>query len=1005
MVTNDTTFILGNIYCNPLEDLKPTLNIISNTIANIKNEDPEVPIFIGGDFNSRVYDLNQLNEISFTDTNIFAERKTCDETLNSRGRELVEFMEEEFFVLLNGRTVSDSPAQYTYIKGKGKSVIDLVWCNQEALKITENLFVLKEFGLSNHLQVHLSLNLNCNIEREANASNHSEINKIKWKNSLYQRYNAVMSEKLALIPPELDLNQLNHVLSSAITSTAYDLNMFVKTEVNSTKNFWFDWECKEKKKELRRFFRKWSNNNYPAEMADHYRFLKNNYKTFIDNKKLQFDEANIIKLTAAVSNLKNPSEFWSVVRKFKRKPPQPNPILPEVWENYLLNLFSEPNNPPLKNIDIRNVPLLDNHITMKELEISLQKAKCNKAPGVDGIGNEFFKNLPSEGRVILLNIFNKILDEERVPNTWGNISTFMIYKKGDKHEPSNYRSIALINVIVKFFTQILCSRLNNWIKIFDKLPEHQAGFRPERSCNDNIYTLNSVVQIQLSKPKQKVFALFVDFRRAFDGVIHSHLWSKLSALGLSKKFLNILDNLYSNSFFVLKNSTSNPIKIGRGVLQGERLSPVLFSLLLSDIEIFLRSKGCRGIQVNNVIDILLLAYADDIVILTESPHMLLRVLRYLEEYCNQNFLSVNEQKTEIVIFRKKGHKLSKEIPNFYFAGSKLKITDDYCYLGVIFSKTVKFAKQFEKAKSSTNNALGVIQSIAKKLRECSWNSKLKLFDSLLLPILFYGAQTWAIDMPKSMEKIQTNFFKKLLSLPINTPGSAIRLEVDRSPVQFFVLKYALSWTEKILEMPADRYPKICFEKLKALSLTSLSADTPNWFNQIETILNCIEQTDFWRNANLESIKSNKELILEKYKNFLYRNDRDQLLSSKSLQILPNLFLLQQAQNYLSFEISPHKLRIFAQIRLLNIYNSKIITNVVNKFDLTEPFCPICFLPVTENIYHVLCECLKYSDLRTNFFDDDNIDMGMLAAPNAETVLKIVSFVEEAMLMRYQILHS
>ena len=754
------------------------------------------------------------------------------------------------------------------------------------------------------------------------------------------------------------------------------------------------------------FFSKiWSKRGYLPNEATQYKSLKNKYKTLLNNKKIQYDESIIKKLTNAISNIKNSSEFWSVVRKFKRTTYQANPISPEIWETHLSDLFAEPINPPIKTIINYHVPLLDNPISLHELKTSLRKIKSNKAPGLDGISNEFFKNLPENGKIFMLDMFNEILNQERVPESWGKVSTFMIYKKGDKQDPSNYRSIALINVIVKIFTDILNSRLNNWIAIYDKLPEHQGGFRPKRSCMDNIFTLNSIIEIQLSKPRQKVFALFVDFRRAFDGVIQSHLWSKLSALGLSKKFVTILDNLYSKAFFILKNSNTTQIKIGKGVLQGERLSPTLFSLLLSDIETFLREKGCRGIQIDNIHDILILAYADDIVLLAESPHMLLRILRYLEEFCNLNFLSVNEKKTEIVIFRKNGHKLSKKIPDFYFAGSKLNITDKYCYLGVVFTKSGNFNNQLEKAKTSTDNAMGIIRNIVRNLKDCSWNAKIKLFDSLLLPTLFYGAHIWAINKPQVLEKIQTSFFKKTLKIPINTPGHAVRLEVDRVPLQYFVLKYALAWAEKIMAMPDERFPKICFDRLKTLSSSSSAQISLNWFTHIEAILSNINQNELWRNISYDLLKSNSDKILSKYKYYLQKKDRDQLLLSKSLQILPNLYLLQQKQIYLNYDICAYKICIFAQVRFMNIYNPKIITSVINEFDLTDTFCPICALPETENIHHIMCVCLKYSEIREEIFESDVIDLGFLTAPDLNSVIKTVSFIEKTMLIRHKILND
>ena len=94
----------------------------------------------------------------------------------------------------------------------------------------------------------------------------------------------------------------------------------------------------------------------------------------------------------------------------------------------------------------------------------------------------------------------------------------MLHKKGDPLNPSNYRPIALINTITKLFTRILNSRLNRWSSLNNLITEFQAGFRHGRGCIDNIFVLNALLQFNLMKEKGKVFALFVDFRRAFPSI-------------------------------------------------------------------------------------------------------------------------------------------------------------------------------------------------------------------------------------------------------------------------------------------------------------------------------------------------------------------------------------------------------------------------------------------------------------------------------------------------------
>ena len=105
---------------------------------------------------------------------------------------------------------------------------------------------------------------------------------------------------------------------------------------------------------------------------------------------------------------------------------------------------------------------LDTKITDAEIYNRLKKIKNNKSPGSDLISNEFLKNLPQNSVLYIYVLFNKILTEERIPDCWTNINLRMIYKKGDNKNPVNYRPIALVNSILKLFTQVIYNRLYEW---------------------------------------------------------------------------------------------------------------------------------------------------------------------------------------------------------------------------------------------------------------------------------------------------------------------------------------------------------------------------------------------------------------------------------------------------------------------------------------------------------------------------------------------------------------
>lgn len=155
-----------------------------------------------------------------------------------------------------------------------------------------------------------------------------------------------------------------------------------------------------------------------------------------------------------------------------------------------------------------------------------------------------------------------------------------------------------------------------WAENSGALPEGQSEFRKDRGCIDNIFVLHSILFQNVEFRHKTIYALFVDYEAAFDGVPHYDLWYKLGRVEVSGKIIRFLSQLYRQAELVHMNVS---IPVGRGVLQGDSISPLLFSLYISDIEHYFREKGLSGIPIDDSTDILILLYADDIVILADSP--------------------------------------------------------------------------------------------------------------------------------------------------------------------------------------------------------------------------------------------------------------------------------------------------------------------------------------------------------------------------------------------------
>lgn len=339
------------------------------------------------------------------------------------------------------------------------------------------------------------------------------------------------------------------------------------------------------------------------------------------------------ELKLKLTTCKDSKSFWEIINKFKIRKTNTNEIEESKWKQYLLKIYPEKNSPKTNIFHVRH-PMLDNEICYDEIELVLKKAKNKKAPGCDELSYEFYKNLPDQGKKHLVDILNKAFISEDVPEEWATAVMQMLFKKGDREDPANYRGIALLNTITKIFTSVLQNRIYDWAEKLDIIDEGQAGFRQGRSCTDNLFTLYSALCINMKEKKSKVFVCFVDFRRCFDSICHELLWKHLHTIGLTGHVIRTIRSLYEKARVKIRDMTES-VKLTVGLMQGDGLSPLLFLLFISDLTEFLQKNGVEGIRLNSTTRLTALMYADDLCLLANSEVSLQKMLNLFYVYCEK----------------------------------------------------------------------------------------------------------------------------------------------------------------------------------------------------------------------------------------------------------------------------------------------------------------------------------------------------------------------------------
>ena len=157
------------------------------------------------------------------------------------------------------------------------------------------------------------------------------------------------------------------------------------------------------------------------------------------------------------------------------------------------------------------------------------------------------------------------------------------------------------------------------------LKHEQAGFRKNHPTSDHVFILRTIVDkyVLNSKNGSKLFACFIDLKKAFDTVWHGGLFLKLQKAGIDRKFYNVIRSMYKNchSRVKCKHLLTDPIDITKGVHQDNVLSPMLFNVFINDIGDSFSEHDVPVLHNSRVSHLL---YADDLLLLSTTAEGLQR---------------------------------------------------------------------------------------------------------------------------------------------------------------------------------------------------------------------------------------------------------------------------------------------------------------------------------------------------------------------------------------------
>lgn len=420
------------------------------------------------------------------------------------------------------------------------------------------------------------------------------------------------------------------------------------------------------------------------------------------------------------------------------------------------------------------------------------------------------------------------------------------------------------------------------------------------------------------------------------------------------------------------------------------LSPLLFSVYVGEIVDMINQAKCQGVYVNeNAPNLASLLFADDLAGVADSVGRLQKIIDVISNFCKKWGLKINLDKTKIMVFRNGGP--LRQNKKWFLDGTQIEVINQYKYLGMIFTPKLIWTACQKTLAAQARKAVFLIRRYDHACNSMPVKTLWKLFDTLVTPILLYGAEIWGHTRSDYIESVQTTFCKYFLGVSARTPAIALLAETGRYPMYIKCYKQHIKYWLKILDMPDTRYPKACYQML--YQIDQQHRDT--WVGSIRTLLCEHGFQDTWEAQYVE----NKEQFVQEFVNRV-KNEYDRKWSY-ALSQSPKLSLYHMLKpdgiceaKYLDvLNLRPYRAGL-ARLRCSS-HNLQIEVGRHEKQRVEERVCKLCLKErgryVLEDEFHFVACCPSLDTLR-------NVHLPMLVDKSFDTFLNIMSSESEEIIL-------
>lgn len=772
-IHNDSTneeLLFSSVYL-PYEEQKYIPDVMTKDAINY-SESTGIPIIIGADCNAHHSLWNSSNT-------------------NRRGELLVEYLTT---TCLDIQNVGCEP---TFANKIRQEVIDITLATQNLSNRIKNWVVSCEETLSDHKEINFQVE--CVVPPGSLYRNP--------RNTDWNIYNKMLKMKISK-SKHLDQTDTIVELNTAVTRITKAMNKAYLCACpgrlsTPKRNNWWNNELEKLKLETRRLYRvakasKGNSNENECWLA----LRKSRCLYTKEIRKAQSESWT--NFCSSVDGINATSRLHKVLAKDTAKGPG---ILKKPDGSYtndsseaallLLNTHF-PGNTLVGNSDTQCT--VSNHIEHSEsqqrcinnivnynrVKWAINSFEKYKSPGLDNI----YPVMLQKGWEILgehiVNIYKACLKLSYVPDEWKKVKVVFIPKPGkeDYTSPKSFRPISLTSSLLKGLERLIDRHMKERMETTCNIHGSQHAFQQGKSTETALHEIVSLIEDTFAN-KEYLIATFMDIAGAFDNASFDAAIKSVVDHGFDITIARWIEYMLCNRSIIFEQKGHEmTVRATRGTPQGGVLSPTIWILIMDSLLKELNSKGFKAT-----------GYADDLTVVCRGKHLSTlsdrtqQAIKIVEKWCTATGLSVNPEKSEIVIFTK--NRTLKDFTEPKIFGKEIKKQESAKYLGVILDSKLNWKKHIEYRIEKCLRIFWCCKAAIGRSWGLSPKCILWIYTAIAKPLLSYGAFLWWHGTSPTYTQNRLSHLQRVACLAITgamntTPQAALEALLNLPKLDIFI---------------------------------------------------------------------------------------------------------------------------------------------------------------------------------------------------------------------------